>query len=92
MSTVQKNIPVVKVADQHRIVFGYAIICSEDGVEYTDTQADFIPESAMFDASVDFMKNSRRSFDMHEAGTDAGEVIFSMPFTDDICKAFNIDQ
>lgn len=91
MSTIEKSIPVVKVADEHRIVFGYAMICSEDGQEYTDTQLDFIPESAMFAASVDFMKNSRRSFDMHESGTDAGEVIFSMPFTDEICKAFNID-
>lgn len=82
---------ICKVDDSLGLVFGWAIICKQDGEEYFDTQGDHIPESAMLEAATDFMIHSRMAKDMH-GGEDAvlpGSVVFAFPMTSEVAKAFN---
>lgn len=81
---------VCKVDEGLGLVFGYAIVCKQDGKDYFDVQGDHIPESAMLDAAADFMLSSRVSKDMHVGEAD-GTVVFAFPMTTDIAKAFGIE-
>jgi hypothetical protein len=74
------------------LVFGYGIICKENGQDYYDLQGDHIPESAMLEAAADFMENCRKAKDMHlDDGELPGSIIFAFPLTTDIAKAFGIE-
>ncbi len=81
---------VCKVDESLGLVFGYAIVCKEDGEDYFDVQGDHIPEDAMLKASADFMEHSRVAKDMH-VGDEAGSVVFCFPLTSEIAKAMGID-
>lgn len=81
---------IVKVDETHGIVFGWAIICKNGDCDYFDVQGDHIPEEAMLGAAVDFMKNSRVAGEMHEK-EEGGSVVFAMPLTADVAKAFGIE-
>lgn len=84
---------VSKVDSNLGIVFGWAIVCKKDGKDYYDLQGDHIPESAMIEASADFMANSRMAKDMHGSDADSilpGSVVFAFPMTEDIAKAFGM--
>lgn len=80
---------VVDVDDELGVVFGYAIICTEGGQPYYDTQGDHIPERAMTKAWLDFAADSRMASEMHD-GRDAGVVVGSMPFTTDLADALGV--
>lgn len=77
------------------LVFGWAIICKQDGKDYVDAHDNHVPEDAMVEATTDFMKNSRVHGDMHERGTTArmpaGAVVHSFPLTTEIAKAMGIE-
>jgi hypothetical protein len=93
MKNIQIYNEVCKVDSSLGVVFGWAIICKQDGQEYFDLQGDHIPEDAMLEAATDFMANSRVAKDMHgkaEEDTLPGSVVFSFPLTADIAKAFGI--
>jgi len=81
---------VLKVDDAIGLVFGFGIVCTENGQPYYDTQGDHIPEDAMIKAASDFMLSSRISSDMHAKSKD-GDVVFCFPLTGEIAKAFGID-
>lgn len=82
---------VTKVDAELGLVFGFAIVCKQDGEEYFDTQGDHIPEDAMLAAAADFMENSRVAKDMH-AGDQIGGVTFAFPLTEDIAKAMGLGE
>lgn len=85
------SIKIAKVDRGLGLVLGWGMISKVDGQPYIDTQNNYIPEDAMLDASVDFMKNSRMAKDMHTAdGELPGEVLFAFPVTEDIKKAFGM--
>ncbi len=84
------NAAVCKVDESLGLVFGWAIVCKQDGEDYFDVQGDHIPEDAMLRASADFMENSRVSKTMHE-GKQTGSVIFAMPMTADVAKSFGVE-
>lgn len=87
-----KKTTYAKVAgtdEEHGLVFGWAIVCKQDGKDYFDLQGDCIPEGAMLDASSDFMQNSRVAKEMHE-GDEKGSVVFAFPLTTDIAKAMGV--
>lgn len=86
----QKYAEVLKVDDGLGLVFGWAIVCKQDGADYWDLQGDCIPEDAMLAATTDFMANSRVSKEMH-TGDAAGSVVFAFPLTEDIAKAFGVE-
>lgn len=78
------------------LVFGWGIICKENGQDYYDVQKNHIPEAAMVEATTEFMKSSRVHGDMHVRGTTpqltAGMVVHSFPLTADIAKAMGISS
>jgi hypothetical protein len=80
---------VIKVDKALGLVFGWAIVCKIDGVDYFDVQKDNIPEDSMLDAAADFMMNSRVAKEMHQ-GSEQGSIVFAFPLTTEIAKAFEI--
>lgn len=82
---------VAKVDEGLGIVFGWAIICTEKGADYFDTQDDHIPESSMLKAAADFMCHSRVLGDMHRTA-EGGSVVFAFPMTQDIAEAFSLGK
>ena len=89
MKTIEKTFKVLKTDVELGIVFGWAIICKENGEDYFDLQDDHIPEVAMLSAATDFMESARVSKDSH-TGEEAGTVLFAFPMTEDIAKACGI--
>lgn len=78
------------VDEEHGLVFGWAVVCKQEGADYFDLQGDHIPEYSMLDASSDFMQNSRVAKEMHEGG-EKGSVVFAFPLTTDIAKAMGVE-
>ena len=87
--TKQLDFAVQKVDESLGIVFGFAIICKRDGNEYVDVQGDHVPESAMLEATAEYMAGDRIAKDMH-VGDAIGQLVFGFPLTDDIAKALEI--
>jgi hypothetical protein len=85
----EKFATVLKVDDDLGLVFGWAIVSTEDGEPYYDTQGDWIPEDSMLKASADFMAHSRVLGDMHQTA-EGGAVVFAFPMTAEIAKAFGL--
>lgn len=81
---------ILKVDEALGLVFGFAIVCKQDGEPYFDVQDDHIPEDAMLAAATDFMLHSRVAKEMHE-GDPAGDIVFAFPLTTDIAKALGIE-
>lgn len=80
---------VCKVDAKHGIVFGWAIVCKQDGADYFDLQEEHVPEDVMLEAAADFSKGARDAKDMHE-GRVHGQVLFAFPMTADVAKALGI--
>lgn len=87
----QTGVEVLKVDASLGLVFGYAIVCKQDGKPYFDLHGDHIPEDAMVKAASDFMLNSRMAKEMH-IGEGKGSIVFAFPMTEDIAKSFGIDE
>lgn len=87
---IDPKVQLAKVDAELGIVFGFAIVCKIDGEDYYDLQGDHIPESAMLEATADFMKSERVMLDMHD-GESKGQVVFAFPLTTDIAKALGIE-
>ena len=81
---------VLKIDDELGIVFGYAIICKQNGEEYFDLQGDHIPEESMLRASAEFMTGERVAKDMHR-DESIGKVIFGLPVTQEIADSLDIE-
>lgn len=77
---IEKRGTFFKVDDAAQIAYGWAIVCTENGEEYTDLQGDHIPEDVMVAAAIDFATHSRVGKDMH-AGERVGECLFTYPIT-----------
>ena len=89
---IHVNTTICKVNEDLGLVFGWAIVCKQDGVDYFDLQDDHIPEDAMLKASADFMANSRMAKDMHrEDGELPGSVVFAFPMTTEVAKSFGVE-
>lgn len=86
---------ILKVDVEHGIVFGFAIVCKEDGEDHFDLQDDHIPEATMLKASLDFSLHSNQGWDMHgfgDNGTDrVGGYPFLFPLTTEIAKSLDIE-
>jgi len=80
---------VLKVDESLGLVMGWGIISTVKGDPYYDLQGDHIPEDVMLKAALDFMLNSRTAKEMHD-GDAIGSIVFAMPMTEDIAKAYGI--
>lgn len=84
------NSEIIKVDKSLGLVMGWAIVSKVDGEDYFDVQNDHIPEAAMLEASLDFMKGDRVLGDMHTKA-EGGSVVFAWPMTAEIAKSFGIE-
>jgi hypothetical protein len=87
---------VLKVDESLGLVFGFAIVCKQDGEDYIDLQDDHIPEDVMLKSATEFMSDSRVAADMHQwdengSPIKTGSVVFAFPLTTDIAKSLNIE-
>ena len=81
------SVEMAKYDESLGLLFGHAIICKKNGEPYFDRQGDHIPEDAMLEASLDFMRHSRIADEMHKVD-EKGTVVFAMPVTDEVADAF----
>lgn len=79
-----------KVEESLGLVFGFAIICLQNGEPYYDLQDDHIPESVMLKGATNFMFNNRSVKEMHR-GDEIGTVVFAFPLTTEIAEKMGIE-
>lgn len=89
MDSLTIETTIAKVDTSLGLVFGWAIISTENGVQYFDKQEDHIPDESMLAAAADFMQSDRVHKEMH-AGGAKGQIVFAWPMTAEIAKAFGI--
>jgi hypothetical protein len=80
---------ILKVDESLGLVFGFAIVCKEDGEDHFDLQGDHIPDGVMLAGSLDFAKGERVAKEMHK-GDQIGDVVFMFPLTAEIAKSLDI--
>lgn len=86
----------LKVDEALGLVFGFAIICTENGEPFIDLQDDHCPDEDMVKAGLGLMSNPI-STDDHAREADGltpiadGRVPFVFPLTADIAKAMGIE-
>tara|TARA_R110002167_G_C12707228_1_gene655176 strand:- start:67143 stop:67538 length:396 start_codon:yes stop_codon:yes gene_type:complete len=80
---------ILKVDEALGLVFGFAIVCKEDGEDHFDLQADHIPEGVMLKGSFEFAQADRVAKEMHQ-GEQIGNITFMFPLTTEIAKSLDI--
>lgn len=92
---LQINVPITKVSDELRTVYGWASVNSEGGHLVTDVQDDQIDDAELIKAAHDFVTSSRAGGLMHARGASGahrlGDVVESLVLTPDIQKALGVD-
>lgn len=80
---------VVKVADELGLVFCWAFTSKANGESYYDLHGDTIDEDFVAAAAA-FMEQGGPTDEMHDGEPD-GRVVFAMPMTPEIAKAFGVE-
>lgn len=83
------KVRVEKVSTDLGIVFGYGIVCKENGEPYFDTDDQHTPEDEMLFASAAYMSGDRVAKDGHR-GSAVGQCIFGFPMTEEIADSLDI--
>lgn len=85
------------------LVFGWAIVCRENGEDYYDLNVDregrykgqrvpeHIPEDEMLKAALDFAENTDRPGNEMHRGPNVGQHVFVFPLTTEIATALGIE-
>lgn len=81
---------IVKLAEEQRMVYGWASVVTEKGTPVEDLQGDIIPAEVMEKAATEFMASARMAKAMHR-GDGIGEVLHSFPVTDELAKSLGIE-
>lgn len=76
----EATLAISKMVPEQRLVFGWASVCSVNGVQVIDKQDDIIPVDELETAAYDFVLYSREQGDMHNK-RDAGKLVESLMFT-----------
>ena len=88
------TVKVLKTDSTSPLVYGWGSICkvrdaSGALVDYRDTDNEEFPEDVTEAAWRDFMLNSRQ-MDVQHDEQPMGRVVYAMPMTEDIAKAFGV--
>jgi hypothetical protein len=90
-SEVQIEGQIVKKLDEERLAFGWAYVATVKGEVSLDHSGEFIRPELLAKAATNFMLSMRTAKRMH-SGESIGEVIHSMPLTNDVAKALGIQS
>ena len=88
---VQIEGQIVKQLDEERLAFGWAYVATVKGEVSLDHSGEFIRADQLAKAATNFMLSMRTAKRMH-SGESIGEVIHSMPLTNDVAKALGIQS
>lgn len=86
---VYKSDGVLKVSEELGLIFGYAIVCKENGEPYYDLQGDHISEEEMLKAATEFMRVGREAKEMHK-GDRIGDVLYAWPMTEEMAESLDM--
>jgi hypothetical protein len=94
--TVHFTVPILKINDELRTVYGWASVNTEGGAVVTDHQGDRIDDGEIIKAAHEFMANSRTGGLLHArtasgAAHRGGGIVESIVMTPDVQKALGID-
>lgn len=89
VSEMTKDVTIVKVSEEDRIVYGFASVFTVGGETLIDLHDDIIEPRTMEKAATTFMINSRKGLSMH-TGVQTNTIVHSMPLTKEIADAFGI--
>lgn len=81
---------IIKADDEQRMVWGWASVISEQGEPVVDLQGDVIAADDLVKATTAFMADVRTAKAMHQGGK-VGEVLHSLPLTDELAKALGVE-
>jgi len=82
---------ILKTDDEQRLVYGWASVITEDGTPLVDRQGDVIEADTMVKAVNKFMEHIRVGKMMHK-GDQVGQVVHSMPLTNEIGEALGVSS
>jgi hypothetical protein len=78
-----------KVDAKHGVVHAWAIVSEVEGQPYVDFHGDWIPQDAMYEASLEFADKARSMDEMHDK-VQKGTTPFLYPMTDDVKTALGL--
>lgn len=82
---------ILKRDDEERLAFGWAYVSTVDNQISLDHSGEFIRPDQLAKAATNFMLSLRTAKTMH-FGASIGEVVHSMPLTNEIAKALGIQS
>ena len=82
---------ILKRDDEERLAFGWAYVSTVDNQISLDHSGEFIRPDQLAKAATNFMLSLRTAKTMH-SGASIGEVVHSMPLTNEIAKALGIQS
>jgi cation transport regulator ChaB len=82
---------ILKRDDEERLAFGWAYVSTVDNQISLDHSDEFIRPDQLAKAATNFMLSLRTAKRMH-SGASIGEVVHSMPLTNEISKALGIQS
>jgi cation transport regulator ChaB len=91
MTKVSVEGQIVKQLDEERLAFGWAYVSTVNGEISLDHSEEFIRPDQIAKAATNFMLSMRTAKAMHTGGK-IGEVVHSMPLTNEIAKALGIQS
>ena len=91
MTKVQIECQILKQDDEERLVYGWAYVSTEKGEISLDHSGEFVRPEQIAKAATNFMLSMRTAKSMHTGGK-IGEVVHSMPLTNEISKALGIQS
>lgn len=91
MNKSEDDFKVVKIDEEHRIIYGWGSVTTYKGDLVVDRQGDSIETETMHKAVNEFMKGVRVGKLMHN-GEQVGQIVHSFPMTNEICKALGIQS
>lgn len=86
---VKATARVAKLSDELGLVFGWALTTKANGADYWDLHGDNIVEDDLIKVAAAFMENGGAADTNHDRQQD-GRVVFAMPLTAEVAKAFGI--
>lgn len=89
-SSFSISVPISKMEEDKRLVFGWASVIEKDGERIIDHQGDAISEAELESAFYDFAKNGRQTGEMH-VGNGFGDLVECVVFTKEKQQALGID-
>ena len=91
MTKVEVEGQILKVNNEERLAYGWAYVSTNKGELSLDHSGEFIRPDQLAKAATNFMLSMRTAKRMH-SGEAIGEVIHSMPLTNDVTKALGIQS